>query len=129
MIEQVKYQDSFGEIEYPEGFEVLIQGLPIEEQVQYFRLGNGLYLSQAVLERRKSECNYSCRLDADEDVKSLIIKDGKIAGIMVSNVHGEIKPCLVEQGYCIRSDSELDGSGYKSFVLYQYLICVPKEFD
>ena len=129
MIKQIEYQDSFGEVEYPEDFEALIRGLPIETQVHFFRLGNGLYTHKPVLERRKTKYDYSCRLDADEDVKSLIVKDGKIAGVMVLNVYGEIVPCMVEKKYCIRDDEELDGSGYKSFVLYRYLICVSKEFD
>ena len=129
MLEQIAYQDSFGRIAYPEDFEALIEGLPIGEQIRFFRLGNGLYTCKPLHERRKSKYDYSCRLDEDKNVKSIIVKDGKIAGVMVSNVYGEIVPCMVENKYCIRDDEELDGSGYTSLTLYLYLICVPGEFD
>ena len=43
MPEQIAYQDSFGKVAYPEDFETLIEGLPIVEQMRFFRLGNGLY--------------------------------------------------------------------------------------
>ena len=129
MLEQIAYQDSFGKVEYPEDFEVLIEGLPIGEQVHFFRLGNGLYTRRPLHERRKNKYDYSCCLDDDKNVKSIIVKDEKISGVMVSNVYGKIVPCMVENSYCIEDDEELDGSGYKSFTLYQYLICVSGEFD
>lgn len=129
MMEQITYQDNFGNIEYPEEFELFIEGLPLEKQMSYFRIGNGLYTHMSLNDRRKNKFDYSCRLDEDEDVKSIIVKDGKIAGVMVSNVYGKIVPCMVEKRSCIRDDEELDGSGYKSFTLYRYLICVPDEFD
>ncbi|MBS6397979.1 MAG: hypothetical protein KH452_12685 [Clostridiales bacterium] len=129
MPEQTTYQDSFGKVEYPEDFEALIEGLPIGEQVRFFRLGNGLYTRVPVHERRKNEYDFSCCLDEDKNVKSIIVKDGKIAGIMVLNIYGKIVPCMVENRYCIRDDEEYDGNGYKSLTLYRYLICVSGEFD
>lgn len=129
MLEQVAYQDSFGRFEYPEDFEALIEGLPIGQQVRFFRLGNGLYTRKPLYERKKNEYDYSCFLDEDKNVKSIIVKDGKIAGVMVSNVYGKIVPCMAERSYCIRDEQELDGSGYKSCTSYRYLICVSGEFD
>lgn len=129
MLEQIAYQDSFGKVEYPEDFESLIEGLPIGEQVRFFRLGCGVYTRESLYERRKNKYDFSCCIDDDKDVRSIIVKDGKIAGIMVSTVHGKIVPCMVENKYCIRDDEELDGSGYKSFILYRYLICVSEKFD
>ena len=129
MTEQITYQVSFGKVEYPQGFEALIEGLPIGKQMRFFRLGSGLYTRTPLHKRRKNEYDYSCCLDDDDDVKSIIVKDKKIAGIMVSNVYGKIVPCMVEKSYCIRDDEEPDGSGYKSFTLYRYLICVSEEFD
>ena len=34
-----------------------------------------------------------------------------------------------EQGYIVRDDSELDGSGYKEHQLFRYLLCVSEAFD
>lgn len=129
MKEQVMYEDSYGSVDYPEQFEKILEGLSIEEQLAFFRMGCGVYRHLAVDERRANKYNYSCKLNDDKDVKSIIVKDGKIAGVMVSNVYGKIVPCMVEKGYCIRDDDELDGSGYKHFVLYSYLICVSEKFD
>ena len=129
MKEQIMYQNSYGSVDYPEQFEKLIEGLSIQEQLAFFRMGCGWYLHQAFNERRKNEYNYSCNLGDDTAVKSIIVKNGKIAGVMVLNVYGETVPCMVEKGYCIRDDEELDGSGYKHFVLYRYLICVSEKFD
>ena len=129
MKEQVMYQDSYGTVDYPEQFEQLIEGRSIEEQLSFFRMGCGIYRRQPLYERRANPYDYSCKLDDDKAVKSIIVKDGKIVGVMVSDVNGEIVPCMVEKGYCIRDDVELDGSGYKNFVLYIYLICVSEKFD
>ena len=129
MKEQVMYQDNYGPVEYPEQFEELINGRSIEEQLEFYRIGCGVYRHQMLNERRKSEYDYSCKLEDEKAVKSIIVKDGKIAGVMISDVHGKIIPCMVENGYCITDNDEPDGSGYKSFVLYRYLICVPSEFD
>lgn len=125
----VDYKDSFGLVKYPINFEKLIDNIPVEEQLHFFRMGNGLYREKDVLERRMNKYDYSCSLDDDKDVQAIIVKDGKIAGVMVEDVYGKLVPCLVEQGYCIRDDEELDGSGYKNFVLYSYLICVSADFD
>ncbi len=129
MKELATYQDSFGAVNYPEGFESLIEGLSVPEQLKFFRMGCGLYVKHPLNERKKNEYDYSCTIDESEDVKSIIVKDGKIAGVMVKDVCGDIRPCMVERGYIIRDDEELDGSGYKSFTVYEYLICVPEDFD
>lgn len=128
-MEQIGYQDDFGKVEYPDGFEPLIEGLPIEKQMSYFRIGNGLYTDKPLNERRNNKYDYSCLLDENKDIKSIIVRDGKIAGVMVLNVYGNVVPCMAEKCYCIRDDEEPDGSGYKSFTLYSYLVCVPREFD
>ena len=129
MKELVTYQDSFGAVNYPEGFESLIEGLSVPEQLKFFRMGCGLYVKHPLNERRKSEYDFSCSIDESEDVKAIIVKDGKITGVMVKDVYGDIYPCMVERSYIIRDDEELDGSGYKSFTVYEYLICVPEDFD
>ena len=92
-------------------------------------MGWGVYRSQAVNERRANKYDYSCKLDNDKNSKSNIVKDGKIAGFMVSNAYKEIVPCMMENGYCIRDDEKLDGSGDKHTVFCHCLICVSEKFD
>ena len=33
----VAYEESFGEVSFPEGFEITLKGLPIEEQALHYR--------------------------------------------------------------------------------------------
>lgn len=118
-----------GTLSYPEGFPALLEGRSLEEQLRFFRIGNGVYRSEPVTQRRKCACHYSCPLQEEARIQSLLVSDGKIAGVMVKNCRGEVLPCLPEQGYIVRDDSELDGSGYKEHQLFRYLICVSDAFD
>ena len=118
-----------GTLSYPEGVPALLEGRSLEEQLRFFRIGNGIYRKEAVALRRKSEWHFSCPLQEEARIQSLLVSDGKIAGVMVKNCHGEVLPCLPEQGYIVRDDSEPDGSGYKEHQLFRYLICVSDAFD
>lgn len=45
----VEYDESLhGKLTYPEGFIDLLKGIPIEEQMDFFRIGNGLYLKEEI---------------------------------------------------------------------------------
>lgn len=118
-----------GKLTYPEGFEQKLEGLSIEEQINYFRIGNGIYRNEPIAKRRTSKYMMNVRIDSVSDVKAAIIHKGKIAGIMVEDCYGGIVPCLPEQGFVFTDESEQDGSGYKNHTLYLYLICVSEDFD
>lgn len=129
----MKYMDytpEQGKISYPEGFAELLEGLSIEEQLSYFRLGNGLYLNEKFTDRKKNPYHAAVRLEECTDVKAIIVHDNKIVGVWVfdEQIYRDVA-CLPEQGYCCRYDDEPDGSGYKEFALYQYLICVSDTFE
>jgi len=129
MMEYIAYDERLhGKVTYPEGFSPLLEGLSIEEQMDFFRIRNGIYRAEAISERRYNEYDYSCPLQNDDRVKAIIVRDHTIAGVMVRNCHGKVVPCLPERGFIVRDDSEPDGSGYKEFKLYLYLICVTKDF-
>lgn len=126
----VEYDESLhGKYTLPEGFPELLQGLSPEEQLDYFRIGNGLYLREPLADRRYNKYDYCVPVQKEERVQAVIVHDQRIVGVMVRNCHGKIVPCMAEKGFIIRDDSELDGSGYKTFRLYSYLICVTKDFD
>lgn len=126
----VEYDERLhGELTYPEGFTDLIEGLPLEKQMDYFRIGNGLYLKEDVSKRRKNEYDYSNALLNEDSVEAIIVHNNLIAGVMARNCYGQTVPCLPEKGFITRDDSEIDGSGYKNFKLYLYLICVTKDFN
>ena len=126
----VEYDENLhGKLTYPEGFVDLLKGISLEEQMNFFRIGNGLYLKEELSKRRKSEYHTSKSIQSENRVQAIIVHDDLIAGVMVKNCYGKIVSCLPEKGFIIRDDSELDGSGYKEFKLYLYLICVTKDFD
>ncbi len=126
----IEYDESLhGKLSYPDGFCNLLEGLSLEDQLDFFRIGNGVYLNEDFSKRRSIECHYSKTIDNEDRVKEIIVRDNMIAGVMVKNCYGKLVPCLPERGFIIRDDSEIDGSGYKEFKLYLYLICVTKDFD
>ena len=44
-----QYDESLhGKLSYPEGFPALLEGRRLEEQLRFFRIGNGIYRSEAV---------------------------------------------------------------------------------
>lgn len=129
IMKYTQYDESLhGKLTYPEGFCELLDGLSLEEQTQYFRIANGIYLNDAVSQRRYEGCHYSSTIENEEAVKEIIVRDNMIAGVIVKNCYGKTVPCLPEKGFIIRDDSEIDGSGYKEFRLYRYLVCVTKDF-
>lgn len=126
----IEYNEALhGKLIYPDGFADLLKGLSLEEQMDYFRTGNGVYLRQAISQRRKNKYYYSQYIQDDDCVEAVIVCNHMIAGIMAKNCHGKTIPCLPERGFIIRDDSELDGSGYKEFQLFRYFICVTKDFN
>ena len=51
----IEYDESLhGKLTYPEGFIDLLKGIPLEEQINFFRIGNGLYLKEEFSKRRKT---------------------------------------------------------------------------
>lgn len=118
-----------GKFSYPEGFPELLEGRSLEQQLRFFRIGNGIYRNEPVTQRRKCACHYSCPLQDDERVEAVLLCENRVAGVLVRNCHGKVLPCLPEQGYIVRDDSELDGSGYKEHQLFRYLLCVSEAFD
>lgn len=126
----IEYTPAYGKIDYPEGFAALLEGLTLEEQMRYFRVGNGLYLKEKFAERKMVSHNEATRLEECEDVMAVIVSDNKIAGIWVfDRIQWKERACMPERGYCCWHREEEDGSGYKEFTLYRYLICVPDTFE
>ena len=126
----IEYNEELhGKLTYPENMESILKELSLEEQIDLFRIGNGVYLRQPVAERRYSYYMVGERIDKIGDVKSIIVNNGVIAGVMIQDCHGDVVPCLPEQGFVFSDESEQDGSGYKNRIMYLYLICVSKDFD
>ena len=111
IIKYIEYDQSLhGKLTYPDGFYNLLEGLSLEEQLEFFRIGNGVYLNEDFSKRRNTECHYSNTIKNEDRVKEIIVCDNMIAGVMVKNCYGKLVPCLPERGFIIRNDSEIDGS-------------------
>ena len=126
-MEKVLYKEEFGKVFYPEGFEELIKGLTIEEQMNYFRTTSVSEYSVTDYLSRTLKGGY-CHIDKDHDVKALIIKDGLIAGVMLVNDCGRIVPCLPEDSVCTYYADDNNGAGSKTRIDYTWLLCVPEGF-
>ncbi|MBQ6808656.1 MAG: hypothetical protein IJP07_05825 [Firmicutes bacterium] len=124
----VAYEERFGEISFPEGFEELLKNLPIEEQMEHYRTTE--YSSYSMTNWcERTQKGSAIRIQNDRDVTALIVKDGILVGVMMLNDSNREVPCLAEERVCTYYASDNNGAGYKERIDYTYLICVPKNFD
>ena len=113
-----------GEVFYPEGFEELLEGRSIPEQLTLFRMNAD---RMGKWQDRNVKNTISARVvEVDEDAEAILVKDGKVAGVKICG-----KVCLPEHsvvtGY---SELENNGAGYKGGEpFYGTLNCVPPDFE
>lgn len=124
----VNYEKSFGEYKFPEGFEELLSGRSIEEQMAFFRTtSKDSYTVTGWRERTYSDGYY--KLDKSMDVLALIVDDGKLVGVMVENENGKETPCFPEEYVCTYYSEDNNGAGYKTRAIFLNLLCVGENFD
>ncbi len=123
----VAYEEKFGKVSFPEGFEELLQGLTVEEQMEYYRTTCFSVYSATDWQARKYQGS-AIKIEKDRDVTGLIVKDGILVGIMILDDTGREVPCLAEENVCTYYASDNNGAGYKERIDYTYLICVPETF-
>ncbi len=123
----VAYEEKFGKVFFPEGFEELLQGLTVEEQMEYYRTTCFSVYSATDWKERQYQGS-AVKLDKDRDVTGLIVKDGILVGIMILDDTKREVPCLAEEKVCTYYASDNNGAGYKDRIDYTYLICVPETF-
>ena len=122
----IAYEEKFGEIEFPEGFEEKLRGKSIEEQMKYYRISTsstfsrtsyGEVDSQKVFENTKS-------LDEDKHCIGLVVKDGLLVGVLIKEWWGSECVCLPYHRICVYYASDNEGSGTNDCADYASLICV-----
>lgn len=124
-----EYDEDFGTVSYPSGFEEKLEGLTVEEQMKYFRIGNGLYKNKPLAERVRESWNFSCRLEECSEVQEIVVREGKIVGVVVHDSEFGCRiVCLAEQEFCCSFGTEMDGSGEKRSAQYLTILCVPENF-
>lgn len=112
----IEYQESFGEVKFPEGFSEKLQGKSIEEQMEFFRISDSKCYS--VFHGREDFCQYTSRLEQSNYIQGLVVRNGVLVGAKIS---GDI--CLPEDGTCVYYAREENGAGYKELELFEYFVC------
>lgn len=124
----VEYQESMGEIVFPEGFEQTLVGLDLEAQVERFRTVDRDTYGMTDW-RERTITSGGCRLELNYDVRGLIVKEGMLVGVILCNDNGREVDCLVGECVCTYYDCENNGGGYKTRIDYTYLVCRAPEED
>lgn len=127
-MEVIKYEENWGEILFPTGFEEMLKGLSMEEQINCFRTSSRRTHSATGFASRTVEDGYK-RLEEDPDVQGVIVKDNMIVGVMMNDAWNRTVPCLPEQRVCTYYASDNNGAGYKERIDYTWLLCVPGNFE
>ena len=110
----------------PAEFIAVIRGLPLDEQVKYFRLIKGHSRGERAY---GSEAVRSCFSNAEELEKSsychaAIVKDGVIVGILTHSDCREEFAAYPNKTYYVYSTEDNNGAGYLTYDEYMTLICV-----
>ena len=124
----INYEERFGEVKLPEGFEETLRGLPIEEQMAHYR--TTCVSAYAMTDwRERTRQRWTIPIERDRDVTALIVRDGILVGVMILDDDNDEVPCLAEERVCTYYASDNNGAGYKERIEYTYLICIPENFD
>lgn len=128
MMEVVNYEERFGEIRFPEGFEKKLEGKEPEEQMKCFRITEtSLYARTAYGQTEKEVlCQNSYALEEYSKFKGVVIKDKIIVGVLIEAWGPEHRTavCLPDKKICVSYASDNEGSGTKDRTDYACLICV-----
>ena len=127
LLEVVEYEESFGEICFPEGFEERLRGKTLEEQAKCYRTTDCSEYSVSDYKTRTSN-GYYTGLEYCPDIRALIVKDGILVGVMMVNDDGRMETCLPGERVCTYYADDNDGAGSKTRIDYTWLVCVPEDF-
>lgn len=114
----VEYMPQYGEVRYPEGFEETIRGLTIEEQMTHFRITPG-YDVVHMDWRKRNDSMYVEHLADHWRVQGLIVREGLIAGVLLSSD----MTCMVEERVEI---SDFNDRTSRDFL---GLVCMPPQAE
>lgn len=122
------YQELFGKISFPKGFEDKLREKDLAGQMDFYRITeNSVLAGTAYGEAEKSGYfEYSTRLQDYSSLLRLIVKDGMIVGVRIKAWPNEKVPLLPYGRVCTYYASDNEGSGTKDRTDYAWLICVQK---
>ena len=121
------YQEMFGEISLPEGFEDGLRARDLPGQMDCYRITETAALaSTAYGEVVRSEYfDSSAKLQDYPGLVNLIVKDGLLVGARIRSWPNETSPLLPYGKACTYYASDNDGSGSRDREDNAWLICVP----
>ena len=123
----VNYEERFGVVHFPEGFEAQLKGRAIQDQMEFYRTScNTEY--EVTGWKKRNHLVSALKLEEDPTVTAIIVRDGIVVGVMVLDDCNREVPCLPEKGVCTYYASDNNGAGSKDRIDYTYLVCVPENF-
>lgn len=112
----IDYEESFGEIHFPEGFAEKLRGKTLEEQMECYRITEITEISGYSYgeqgESRRREKIWS--LAEYSGCRKLVVKDGLLVGVTLLAYDRRPRPCLPGQGVCTYFSCDDDGPGSTS---------------
>ena len=137
-IEIFEYNESFGSVNFQDGFEKELIGKNIDRQIRCFAWTTVYDLCSVPykeLESTIKDNEYYKSQTEPASLNNIINKDGIIVGFVIKNyrfIDGnreetENEIILPYQRYCYDVSSDNNGAGYKERKWYKYLICLPDE--
>ena len=115
-IKTVEYTERMGKMTLPEGAEEVLRGLSVEEQLKHF-----------VGQVRSIGAPYECPLGESAYVDAVILGDGLIVGVMLSDVEGAPFTAIGESRFIGSEDADNNGAGYKTIDYYFTALFVPAD--
>lgn len=107
----VAYEQSMGVYTMPAGARERLRALPIEKQMTLFCVSNGW--SRIPLEK-------------SSDFKGMIVDDGVVVGVLLSDFACQSVPCFIGETVCTWDSEDNNGAGYKTRTEYTKLIYLPQ---
>lgn len=115
----------------PAEFIAAIKALPVEEQIEHFRLVEGFSRGERAygVESVNSQYSSAKKLTESSYCHAVLVKDGVIVGILTHSECCSEFAAYPNETYFIYSTEDNNGAGYKTYDEYMTLICVLDEKD
>ena len=124
----VQYEEKMGNYTYPEGFKQTLVGLTIEQQMRRFRTTPWSRHHNTHWKSRTYTGPYRY-VDEDSNVKAIVIDDGFICGVIITDERGRDLFCMPEDYVCTCYASDNNGAGYKERMDFLHFVCVSENFE
>ncbi len=110
----------------PAGFIEKIKDLPVEKQVEYFRVVEGCCRGERAYGMSSINSSYSSarKLEDSSYCHAAIVKDGLIVGILSHSECCSEFAAYPHEPYYVYSTEDNNGAGYKTYDEYMTLVCV-----